>query len=92
MTTTHTPDVHALAAKIVELVRADMAEDPELFAPVTRYAELHDVVDANMYAADAAHAFGLGDLHGEPLFSLLNAAEDIADDVLFPKLTEPANQ
>lgn len=77
------PQPKHLAAVMVALVRSDAADDPDAFSAVTSWEELHSVVDANMYAMDAAEIFGLGDLEGEPLFAILNAATDLAAATLY---------
>lgn len=77
------PQPKHLAAVMVALVRSDAADDPDAFSAVHSWEDLHSVVDANMYAMDAAEIFGLGHLEGEQLYAILNAATDLAAATLY---------
>lgn len=56
MTLTFTTDQYA--ARLEEIVRADLAAEPARYGGVATWVELHDVCDANEFILECDESFG----------------------------------
>lgn len=57
--TAHPTLVHAYANALEQLVRADLAADPDRYGAARTWVDLHDVCDANTYLEQADEMVGI---------------------------------
>lgn len=89
-TDTNTPPFTAeqYADRLIALVRADLALEPDRYGAARSWQDLHDVCDANEYFLDAEASFGYDfppadSPEWEPYIAVVNAAMKIAERELF---------
>ena len=77
--------VEALTDHMVEAVRFDFESEPDRYAEVRSWTDLHDVCDANEYVIEACEAFDVSlNVLDDAAMAIINEATDRAEARLFP--------